>query len=287
MGYYFYYPPENKVLVARNAEFFENSLINQEASGSLEDLEIIKEEDTHPSINTSLHHEEGDIEIDEPQSDIIPIRRSTRKRNAPIYYHIRDIGILYSIDRPYYDYAIWQMDVKTAFLITTSLRWVYMEQPEENLATRSSMENSKRGSIPMQEKLKLSKSQGASTPAEIRCMQNVLYALAVGSIMYVVRCIRPDVVFTQNITCRFQQNLGDMKQELRVSCYTDAGYLTDADDLKSHIYCIANESGITKGARHFCAKVHYLRKVIEYGDLKLEKVHTYDNLADHFPKRLV
>ncbi|GJU97745.1 retrotransposon protein, putative, ty1-copia subclass [Tanacetum coccineum] len=85
MGYYFYYPPENKVLVARNAEFFENSLINQEASGSLEDLEIIKEEDTHPSINTSLHHEEGDIEIDEPQSDIIPIRRSTRTRNAPNY----------------------------------------------------------------------------------------------------------------------------------------------------------------------------------------------------------
>ncbi|GJS90310.1 hypothetical protein Tco_0772946, partial [Tanacetum coccineum] len=26
---------------------------------------------------------------------------------------------------------------------------------------------------------------------------------------------------------------GDTKRELRVSCYTDAGYLTDADDLKS------------------------------------------------------
>ncbi|GJY99232.1 retrotransposon protein, putative, ty1-copia subclass [Tanacetum coccineum] len=36
---------------------------------------------------------------------------------------------------------------------------------------------------------------------------------------------------------------------------------------------IANESGITKGARHFRAKVHYLREVIEYGDIKLEKVH--------------
>ncbi|GJR14127.1 retrotransposon protein, putative, ty1-copia subclass [Tanacetum coccineum] len=83
MGYSFYYPPENKVLVARNAEFLENSLITQEASGSLEDLEIIQEEDTHPSINTSLHHEEDDLEIDEPQSDIIPIRRSTRTRNAP------------------------------------------------------------------------------------------------------------------------------------------------------------------------------------------------------------
>ncbi|GJU60183.1 retrotransposon protein, putative, ty1-copia subclass [Tanacetum coccineum] len=80
MGYSFYYPPENKVLVARNAEFLENSLITQEASGSLEDLEIIQEEDTHPSIDTSLNHEEDDLEINEPQSDIIPIRRSTRTR---------------------------------------------------------------------------------------------------------------------------------------------------------------------------------------------------------------
>nr|GEW76915.1 retrotransposon protein, putative, Ty1-copia subclass [Tanacetum cinerariifolium] len=83
MVYSFYYPPENKVLVARNAEFLENSLINQEASGILEDLEIIQEEDTHPSIDTSLNHEEDNLEIDEPQSDIIPIRRSTKTRHAP------------------------------------------------------------------------------------------------------------------------------------------------------------------------------------------------------------
>ncbi|GJR92849.1 retrotransposon protein, putative, ty1-copia subclass [Tanacetum coccineum] len=80
MGYSFYYPPENKIFVARNAEFLENSLINHEASGSLEDLEIIQEEDTHPSLDTSLNHEEDDQEIDEPQSDINPIRRSTRTR---------------------------------------------------------------------------------------------------------------------------------------------------------------------------------------------------------------
>nr|GEW20634.1 hypothetical protein [Tanacetum cinerariifolium] len=148
---------------------------------------------------------------------------------------------------------------------------------------------------------------------------------------------------------------GDLKQELRVSCYINAGYLTDADDLKSQtgyvfilnggavdrksakqsifatscaeteyiaafdsskevvwvrkfisglgvvpiieelisMYCdntraiaIANESGITKGARHFRVKVHYLREVIEFGDIKLEKVHTDENLADPFTKAL-
>ncbi|GJY67434.1 hypothetical protein Tco_0469672 [Tanacetum coccineum] len=48
----------------------------------------------------------------------------------------------------------------------------------------------------------------------------------------------------------------------------------------------AKESGITKGARHYCAKVHYLQEVIEYGDVKKEKVHTDDNLADPFIKAL-
>ncbi|GKA52394.1 zinc finger, CCHC-type containing protein [Tanacetum coccineum] len=56
MRYSFYYPPKNKVFVAPNAEFLENSLIAQETS------------------------RKDDQEIDEPQSDINPIRRSTRTR---------------------------------------------------------------------------------------------------------------------------------------------------------------------------------------------------------------
>ncbi|GJZ90140.1 retrotransposon protein, putative, ty1-copia subclass [Tanacetum coccineum] len=83
LGYSFYYPLENKLFVARNAEFLENNLITQEASGSLEDLKIIQAEDTHPLENTSLHNDEGNQEINEAQSDIIPIRMSTRTRHAP------------------------------------------------------------------------------------------------------------------------------------------------------------------------------------------------------------
>ncbi|GJW11558.1 retrotransposon protein, putative, ty1-copia subclass [Tanacetum coccineum] len=80
MGYSFYNPSESKIFVARNAEFFKSNLIDQEASRSLDDLEIIQEEDTNPSLDTSLNHEEDDQEIDEPQSDINPICRSTRTR---------------------------------------------------------------------------------------------------------------------------------------------------------------------------------------------------------------
>ncbi|GJW40172.1 hypothetical protein Tco_0066017 [Tanacetum coccineum] len=71
----------------------------------------------------------------------------------------------------------------------------------KKILKRYFMENFKRGIIPMQEKLKLSKTE--------------------------------DVAFAQNITSRFQLNPDYMKRELGVSCYIDVGYLTDADDLKS------------------------------------------------------
>nr|GEU47107.1 putative retrotransposon protein [Tanacetum cinerariifolium] len=90
-------------------------------------------------------------------------------------------------------------------------------------------------------------------------MQDIPYASAVGSIIYAARCTRPNVTFAQNMTSRFQQNPGEehwtavknilkylrntkdmflvsggnMERELRVSCYTDVGYLTDDDNLKS------------------------------------------------------
>nr|GFB21881.1 retrotransposon protein, putative, Ty1-copia subclass [Tanacetum cinerariifolium] len=161
---------------------------------------------------------------------------------------IRAIRILIAI-AAYYDYEIWQMDVKTAFLNGYLNEEVYMDQPEgvksylercfamkdlgeaayilrikiyrdrswqliglcqsayiKKILKRYCMENSKRGSIPMQENLKLSKSQDASTPAELKRMQNVPYASVVGSIMYAVRCTRPNVAFAQNVTSRFQQN---------------------------------------------------------------------------------
>ncbi|GJT25431.1 hypothetical protein Tco_0895368 [Tanacetum coccineum] len=117
----------------------------------------------------------------------------------------------------------------------------------------------KRGYIPIQERLDLNKTQSASTPEEVKCMQNVPYASAVGSIMYAISCTRHDVAFAQNIASLFQHNPGkprwtavktilkylrdtkDMflvygrnpEAELRVDCYCNAGFETDRDDIKS------------------------------------------------------
>nr|GEV41445.1 hypothetical protein [Tanacetum cinerariifolium] len=79
----------------------------------------------------------------------------------------------------------------------------------DKILKRYKMDNSKCGFILMQVDLHLSKSQCATTSAEINRMQNVPYASSVRCIMYAVRCIRPDVAFMQNITRRFQQNFGE------------------------------------------------------------------------------
>ncbi|GJW29350.1 retrotransposon protein, putative, ty1-copia subclass [Tanacetum coccineum] len=83
MGYYFYFPPENKIVVARYAEFFEKRLISQEISGRAVDLEEIQEEeDTTPSEITSNIPQEVEG-FEPPQEEVIPIRRSERPHRAP------------------------------------------------------------------------------------------------------------------------------------------------------------------------------------------------------------
>nr|GFD12351.1 hypothetical protein [Tanacetum cinerariifolium] len=91
-----------------------------------------------------------------------------------------------------------------------------------------------------QKKLKLSKSQGASTPAELKRMQNVPYASAVGSNIYAVRCTRPDVAFAQNVTSRFQQNPSDLhwttvKNILKYLRNTKDMFLVYGGDLKQKL----------------------------------------------------
>ncbi|GJV94959.1 retrotransposon protein, putative, ty1-copia subclass [Tanacetum coccineum] len=161
---------------------------------------------------------------------------------------IRAIRIL-NIYAAFYDYEIWQMDVKTAFLNGHLDEDIYMVQPKgfvdpkhprkcfamkdlgeatfilgikiyrdrskrliglsqsaymDKILKRYMMDNSKRGNIPMQERLDLNKTQ--------------------------VRCTRPDVANTKDM---FLVYGGNPEAELRVDCYCNAGFETDRDDTKS------------------------------------------------------
>ncbi|GJX15406.1 hypothetical protein Tco_0216238 [Tanacetum coccineum] len=111
----------------------------------------------------------------------------------------------------------------------------------------------------MEVKHELSNEMCASTPEEVAYMKKVPYASVVGSIMYVVRCTRPDVAFAQNLVSRYQQNPrklhwvtvkhilkylrntkdmflvygGNPDTELNVTRFCDASWQCDKDDTKS------------------------------------------------------
>ncbi|GJW39503.1 retrotransposon protein, putative, ty1-copia subclass, partial [Tanacetum coccineum] len=527
MGYYFYFPPENKIVVARSKRTHRapNRLcLNVEAEehslGDLNEPTSYKAAMLDPKSNKWLDAMNAEMQsmidnmvwvlVDLPpncktvrskwifkkKTDMDGIVHTYKARLVAKGYtqlygvdyeetfspvaDIRAIRILISI-AAFYDYEIWKMDVKTAFLNGYLDEDIYMVQPEgfvdpnhprkrkskrvwfdqnldepcvnqkasgsnvtflilyiddiiimgnhipslqivkdylgkcfamkdleevafilgikiyrdrskqliglgqnayvDKILKRYKMDNSKRGHISIQERLDLNKTQGASTPEEVKRMKNVPYASAVGSIMYAVRCTRPDVAFAQNITSRFQQNPdeshctamknilkylrntkdmflvygGNLEAELRVDCYCDTGFETDRDDTKSQtgyifilnggavdwksskqsttamsdteaeyiasskaameavwirkfisglgivptinkpirMFCdnsaalqFANEPGVQKGARHYHRRYHYVRECIELGKINLLKVHTDDNLADHFTKVL-
>ncbi|GKA66481.1 retrotransposon protein, putative, ty1-copia subclass [Tanacetum coccineum] len=82
MGYYFYFPPENKIVVARYAEFFEKNLLSQKVSGRAEELKEIQDEDTSPSeITSEIPMEVEGFEL--PHEEEAPVRRSVRTHRAP------------------------------------------------------------------------------------------------------------------------------------------------------------------------------------------------------------
>ncbi|KAJ9702979.1 hypothetical protein PVL29_004648 [Vitis rotundifolia] len=62
-------------------------------------------------------------------------------------------------------------------------------------------------SSPLGSHLKLSSKQSPSSEKEKEEMQKVSYASAVGSLMYVMVCTRPDIAHVVGVVIRFLSNL--------------------------------------------------------------------------------
>ncbi|GKD78710.1 hypothetical protein Tco_1341331 [Tanacetum coccineum] len=94
------------------------------------------------------------------------------------------------------------------------------------------MDTSKRGYIPMQERLDLNKTQGASTPEEVKRMQNVPYASANSREPHWT-AVKTILKYLRNTKDMFLVYGGNPEAKLRVDCYYDAEFETDRHDTKS------------------------------------------------------
>ncbi|KAK9032006.1 hypothetical protein V6N11_056291 [Hibiscus sabdariffa] len=135
----------------------------------------------------------------------------------------------------------------------------------DKVLNRYSMEESKRGFLPMRHGISLSKEMCPSTPQERKRMSQIPYASAIGSIMYAMICTRPDLSYALSMTSRYQANPGEChwtavknilkylrrtkdvflvyggEEELRIKGYTDASFQTDKDDSRSQsgfVFCL-------------------------------------------------
>ncbi|KAH9781613.1 hypothetical protein KPL71_008538 [Citrus sinensis] len=135
------------------------------------------------------------------------------------------------------------------------------------ILARFRMENSKTGLLPFRHGITFSKDQSPKTSKEIERMRQVPYAEAVGSLMYVMLCTRPNVCFAVWMVCRYQFNIGPQYwnavkhiikylkrtknymlvysgDELIPVGYTDSDFMSDKDSRKSISgYVFTLESG--------------------------------------------
>nr|CAD1833681.1 unnamed protein product [Ananas comosus var. bracteatus] len=78
----------------------------------------------------------------------------------------------------------------------------------EEVLKRFSIENSKRGLLPLRHGIYLSKKMCPKTPEERECMNRIPYASAIGSLMYAMLCTRPYIAHAVSVTSRYQSNPG-------------------------------------------------------------------------------
>ena len=143
------------------------------------------------------------------------------------------------------------------------------------------MDQSKKGFLPVLQSVKLSQTQSLTMAEDREGMKVISYASAIGSIMYDLLCIRPDVCLAISLARRYQSNSGvdhwtaiknilkylkrtkDIflvyggDEELVAKGYILASFDTDPDDSKSRTgyvfilnggtvsWCSSNQSVVT------------------------------------------
>nr|GEU65866.1 hypothetical protein [Tanacetum cinerariifolium] len=266
------------------------------ASGSVEDLELIQEEDTNHSLDTSLDHEEDDQEIDEPQSDINPIRKSFKTRRAPdrmwLYidaeeHELGDLGepanykaALLDLESKKWidvmnvkiqsmkDNDVWVLVKLPATARTVGSKWLFKKKTDMDGAVY--VFKARFVAKGFTQTYRVDYEETFSPVADIRAIRILIAITAYYD--YEIR-INYEAVWIRKFI--YGLDIAPTIEE-PISMYCD----------NTGAIAIVKDDGVTKGARHFHLKVHYLRETIKLVDVKIEKVDTDDNLADPFTKAL-
>ena len=79
----------------------------------------------------------------------------------------------------------------------------------EKVLKRFSIENFKRGLLPLRHGINFSNIMCPTTSKKVQCMSRIPYVSAIESLMYAMLCTRPDIVLAVSVTSRYQSNLDE------------------------------------------------------------------------------
>ncbi|KAA0043608.1 gag/pol protein [Cucumis melo var. makuwa] len=218
----------------------------------------------------------------------------------------------------FYDFEIWKMDVKTAFLNgNLEESTIFMSQPEGLItqgqdlipnkrfgrSTICSSDSNHKGSCGVH----LSKKQCLKTHQEVKYMRCIPYASTVDNLMYAMLCTTPGICNAVGIVSSIKQGcIADSTMEPKYVAACEATkeivwlmkFLHDLEvvlnmNMPITLYC--DNSGIVanfkdppsrKRGKHIKKKYHLIREIVQRGDVNVTKIALEHNIADPFTKTL-
>ena len=142
------------------------------------------------------------------------------------------------------------------------------------------MQDSKKWLLSFRHGVHLLKEQSLKTPQEIENMRHILYTSAVGSLMYVMLCTRPDICYAVGMVSRYQSNSGHANwtaiknilkylrrtrdymlvygaKDLIPTRYTNSDFQTDIDLRKSTSRFVFHSKRRSNNMEKHKARLHY------------------------------
>ncbi|KAK8670849.1 hypothetical protein V6N13_037463 [Hibiscus sabdariffa] len=202
------------------------------------------------------------------QRSIYGLKQASRSWNLRFNDSIKEFGFVKNEDKP----CVYKK-VKLAYILGVKIyrdrsrRLLGLSQSTyiDKVLKRFSMEESKKGFLPIRHGISLSKEMCPSTSQERERMSQIPYASAIGSIMYAMIFTRPDLSYALSMTSRYQANPSEGhwvgvknilkylrrttnvflvyggEGQLSIKGYTDASFQTNKDDSRSQsgfVFCL-------------------------------------------------
>nr|GEU68870.1 retrotransposon protein, putative, Ty1-copia subclass [Tanacetum cinerariifolium] len=222
IGYYFYFPPENKIVVARYDEFLEKTLLSKKVSGRAVELEEIQDEDASPFENSGELPMEAEG-FEPSQKEVIPVCRSIRTHRAP-----ERLCLNVKVDEHSLGDFKESTNYKAIMLDSESDKWL----DAMNAKIQSMKENQvwRLVDLPPNDYYC---DDGFETDRD-DTKSNTGYVFILNRGLGIVPTINePIKMFCDNSAALLIANEPSVQKELRVNCYCDARFKTDRDDTKS------------------------------------------------------